>query len=317
MKKIFFISLILLFTGCASVQTVVLVDYEKDKKEKKEIKEIKEIKETESIITIVKEYASAEIIEKPYQINGKWFYPKDYNFFEEIGIAKPILDLQNGDRTKNNETFRQEMLIGAHRSLALPSKVRVTNISNGYSVIVRINHRGAFSNINTINLSKGVFNKLELNKTGGLVKISLIPQNETFILNEAFIYEEEKKVTDAPVSTVTIGSIESSTVINSEDEIDELVQTEENNLDGFKVIEDFKYNQIYINVATFFFEESAIYLKSLLPSNYKSKVAKYKNVQNQYEYRVIIGPFINTENLIEVLNNDTINKYEDLSIFLI
>ena len=121
---------------------------------------------------------SIKLIEKPYEIDGKWFYPQNYSNLEEIGIAKQLNDLKTGNKTRNGEIYHNEIMMGSHRSLPLPSIVRVTNLSNGYSVRVRVNHRGAFSNTNIINLSSGVFEKLKLNKQGDLVRVVLIQQNE-------------------------------------------------------------------------------------------------------------------------------------------
>ena len=127
-----------------------------------------------------KKTTSTKLIEKPYQINGKWFYPRDYKFFEEIGIANTLNDIRTGDKTRNGEVYHDEIMMGSHRSLPLPSLIKVTNLSNGYSVRVRVNHRGAFSNTNVINLSSAVFDILDMKKSGELVKISLIYQNETY-----------------------------------------------------------------------------------------------------------------------------------------
>ena len=117
---------------------------------------------------------STKLIEKPYVVDGKWFYPQEYSYLEEVGIAKPLIDLETGKKTRNGEIYHDKIMMGSHRSLPLPSIIRVTNLSNGYSVRVRVNHRGAFSNTNIINLSSGVFEKLKLNNEGDLVKISLI-----------------------------------------------------------------------------------------------------------------------------------------------
>tara|TARA_B100000686_G_C16750660_1_gene952257 strand:+ start:992 stop:1897 length:906 start_codon:yes stop_codon:yes gene_type:complete len=257
---------------------------------------------------------STKLIEKPYQVDGKWFYPQDYSYFEEIGIAMPLINLETGEKTRNGEIYHDEIMMGAHRSLPLPSIIRVTNLSNGYSLRVRINHRGAFSNTNIITLSSSVFEKLKLNKEGDLVKITLIHQNETFILNEAYTYDEEKKVSDAPISSVTIGSIsESSTLNESNDEIEEAEIT----LDGFQILNDYQYNEVYIKVATFSFRESAKGIVDTITNKYHSKIMERFNSEGVKKYIVVIGPFKNIENLLRILNDDTFDKYEDLSIFLI
>jgi len=256
---------------------------------------------------------STKLIEKPYQVDGKWFYPQEYSYLEEVGIAMHLDTLKTGNKTKNGEIYHDEILMGAHRSLPLPSIVRVTNLSNGYSVRVRVNHRGAFSNTNIINLSSEVFNKLKLRNQGDLVRINLSKQNETFILNEAFTYDEEKKVAEAPVSLVTIGSIDESTTnqINKQNEDVNI------SLDGFKILDDYKYNEIYIRIASFSFQENAQKIVDSINNNHDAKIIEHFNNDGVKAYMVVIGPFKNIDNLIRILKDDTFDKYEDLSIFLI
>ena len=257
---------------------------------------------------------STKLIEKPYEINGKWFYPQEYSYFEEVGIAKYLDDVKTGKKTRNGEVYHDEVLMGAHRSLPLPSIVRVTNLSNGYSIRVRVNHRGAYSNTNIINLSSAVFDELKLNKKGDLVKISLIQQNETFILNEAYTYDEEKKVVEAPISSVSIGSIEKTLV--SED-IDKKNETLEVSLDGFKILDGYNYSEIYIKVASFSFRKNAEDIVNSIINNHNAKIIEHFNDAGVKKYMVVIGPFIKIDNLLRILDDDIIDKYEDLSIFLI
>ena len=105
---------------------------------------------------------SLKLIEAPYEINGNWFFPYDYDEFTEIGIASRIKDLKSGDKTKNGEVYHADVSTGSHRSLGLASNVRVTNIENGRSMIVRVNHRGAYSNTNIIELSDVVLSLIHI-----------------------------------------------------------------------------------------------------------------------------------------------------------
>ena len=149
-----------------------------------------------------------KIIEAPYEMNGKWFFPFDYKELIEIGTATKINYLKPGERTTAGEIFHKDVSSGAHRSLALASNVRITNIENGFSMIVRVNHRGAYSNTNIIELSNIVFDKLKLNEKGNLIKLELINANETFILSEAKTYNEEKKISStAPINNVSVISL--------------------------------------------------------------------------------------------------------------
>ena len=306
--------ILLTFTHCTIVPVIpvaieAVVKKVEEQQEDQQEEQQEEQDEPKKIITSIK------LIEKPYEMNGKWFYPQEYSFFEEVGIAKTIDDLKTGERTKNGEIYHDGVMMSAHRSLPLPSVIRVTNLSNGYSVRVRVNHRGAYSNTNIINLSSEVFNKLKLNKSGDLVKINLIHQNETFIVNEAYTYDEEKKVVEAPLSSVTIETIDS----NIEGDVTENIINEESDivLDGFEIASNYHYDEIYVNIATFNFEENALQLVDILSEKHNAKIVKHKNSDGVNKYKVVIGPFKNIDNLLRILNDDTIDKYEDLSIFLI
>ena len=253
-----------------------------------------------------------KIIEAPYEMNGKWFFPFDYKELIEIGTATKINYLKPGERTTVGEIFHQDVSSGAHRSLALASNVRITNIENGFSMIVRVNHRGAYSNTNIIELSDRVFDKLKLNENGNLVKLELINTNETFILGKAKTYNAEKKISStAPINGVSIISISSE----NQDSIAENLLSEDNiNLDNFR-IETISNKGIYIHVATLLFKHSAEELQKKLKSVKKVDIVNSMN-NGKNTYKVIIGPFENLVQLNEILKIDTIQQYEDLSIFL-
>jgi len=62
-----------------------------------------------------------------------------------------------GKRTANGEAFNPDGLTAAHRNLPFGSEVRVTNVANGKSVVVRINDRGPFVSGRCLDLSRGSF----------------------------------------------------------------------------------------------------------------------------------------------------------------
>jgi rare lipoprotein A len=71
-----------------------------------------------------------------------------------------------GNRTANGETFRPGTLTAAHRTLPFGTKVRVTNLWNGRSAIVRINDRGPFHGNRVIDLAHGAAHTLGLTASG-------------------------------------------------------------------------------------------------------------------------------------------------------
>ena len=90
----------------------------------------------------------------PYKIKGKRYYPTvDYNY-NKTGIASWYGPNFHGKSTANGERFDQNELTAAHKTLPLPSIVRVTNLENGRSLIVRVNDRGPYAHGRLIDMSK-------------------------------------------------------------------------------------------------------------------------------------------------------------------
>ncbi len=102
----------------------------------------------------------------PYQVDGVWYYPRvDYDY-RASGIASWYGPGFHGRRTANGEVFDQYRLTAAHPTLPLPSMVRVTNLENGRSVVVRVNDRGPFKNGRIIDLSQRAAELLGFRQSG-------------------------------------------------------------------------------------------------------------------------------------------------------
>lgn len=93
-------------------------------------------------------------IGKPYQIKGVWYYPKENFDYDETGIGSWYGAKFHGRKTANGEIFDMNEISAAHRTLPLPSVVRVTNLSNGRTLNIRINDRGPYAHGRIIDLSR-------------------------------------------------------------------------------------------------------------------------------------------------------------------
>jgi len=81
-----------------------------------------------------------------------------------------------GRTTANGERFRKGTLTAAHRTLPFGTKVRVTNLSNGRSVVVRINDRGPFKHHRVIDLAHGAASQLRMMQAGEVpVQLEILP----------------------------------------------------------------------------------------------------------------------------------------------
>jgi rare lipoprotein A len=99
-------------------------------------------------------------IGKPYRIGGDWYTPKYDRYYDEVGVASWYGPGFHGNQTANGERFDQHDMTAAHRTLPMPSFVRVDNLENGRSAILRVNDRGPFAKNRIIDLSKAAADKL-------------------------------------------------------------------------------------------------------------------------------------------------------------
>ena len=90
----------------------------------------------------------------PYKADGKWYTPRETYQYSETGIASWYGAEFQGHRTANGEIFDKNELTAAHRTLQMPSLVRVTNLDNGRSLVVRVNDRGPFSQGRVIDVTQ-------------------------------------------------------------------------------------------------------------------------------------------------------------------
>lgn len=103
---------------------------------------------------------------KPYTVRGKTYYPKEDPNYSAEGTASWYGAGFHGGKTANGETFNMNSISAAHKTLPLPSYVRVTNLSNQRSIIVRVNNRGPFVGNRLIDLSYRTAELLGFAKNG-------------------------------------------------------------------------------------------------------------------------------------------------------
>ncbi|MGR8952075.1 MAG: septal ring lytic transglycosylase RlpA family protein [Gammaproteobacteria bacterium] len=107
---------------------------------------------------------------RPYRVKGKTYYPMASAMgYQEVGTASWYGE-ESGNRTAMGSRFKPQGLTAAHKTLPLPSKVRVTNLRNGRSVVVLVNDRGPFKKGRLIDLSHGAARKIGLR---GVTKVKV------------------------------------------------------------------------------------------------------------------------------------------------
>ncbi len=102
-----------------------------------------------------------------YEVFGQRYYPMTSAIgFTQKGLASWYGPKFHGNKTSIGETFDMYKMTAAHKTLPLPSKVRVTNLENGKQIVVRVNDRGPFVKDRIIDLSFAAAKALGLDKKG-------------------------------------------------------------------------------------------------------------------------------------------------------
>ena len=105
-------------------------------------------------------------IGQPYQIDNVWYYPREEPTYDETGIASWYGPNFYGRQTANGEIYDGNQFTAAHKTLPMPVNVRVTNLDNGRSLVVRINDRGPFARGRIIDLSRRAAEELGMMQQG-------------------------------------------------------------------------------------------------------------------------------------------------------
>jgi rare lipoprotein A len=123
----------------------------------------------------------------PYKIDGVTYTPQEEFNHVETGVASWYGPGFHGKSTANGERYDQSERTAAHRTLQMPSIVRVTNVDNGLSTVVRINDRGPFARSRVIDLSRTAAQELDIVRNGtGRVRIEQL-QAESLAVKDVAI----------------------------------------------------------------------------------------------------------------------------------
>ncbi len=122
----------------------------------------------------------------PYNIKGRKYYPKETYGGVETGTASWYGPGFHGKMTANGETFDRNDLTAAHRTLQIPSVIKVTNLSNGRSIILRVNDRGPFAHDRVLDVSERAASLLGFKNQGtAKVRIEVMTDASKVVANAA------------------------------------------------------------------------------------------------------------------------------------
>jgi len=107
---------------------------------------------------------------KPYMVAGRMYVPQEDVNYREEGLASWYGDDFHGRLTANGEVFDMDALTAAHPTLPMPCYARVTNLTNGKSLVVRVNDRGPYAANRLIDLSHKAAELLDF-KGNGIARV--------------------------------------------------------------------------------------------------------------------------------------------------
>jgi len=207
--------------------------------------------------------------------------------FNENLKKKKIISKKMDDRS----------LIIFQRNLAKNTVVKITNLENNKSIIVKVGSKAIYPSFYNAVITKRISKVLDLNIEEPYVKIKQIDQNSSFIAKKAKMFEEEKKVADkAPVDDITIKQIDDN---NKNDEVK--IAKKKN---------DFKY---IIKIGDFYFIKSANNLKKRIINELKINDVSVIKLSKK-SFRVYLGPYLNLESLKNAFNDISKLEFENVEI---
>ncbi|PKH78222.1 septal ring lytic transglycosylase RlpA family lipoprotein [Pseudomonas sp. Choline-02u-1] len=150
----------------------------------------------------------------PYTVLGKTYFPlQESKTYVASGTASWYGTKFHGQNTANGEVYDLYGMSAAHKTLPLPSYVRVTNLDNNKTVILRVNDRGPFYSDRIIDLSYAAAKKLGYAETGtARVKVEGIDPQQWWAAKgrpaPLMLNEPQVAQTSAPVITASAGTVE-------------------------------------------------------------------------------------------------------------
>ena len=226
------------------------------------------------------------LIGEPYFIKGVKYVPEENYSYEEIGLATFYdKDLHN-KRTANNDLNKVTELLGRHKTLPLPSIVKITNLENGLSLTIKIVDRHD-DNTSIIQVSRKVAQLLRFYKnkiTKAKVEILSDPsrqwKNVTMSINDK---DFNNTVESAPTEIVSISNINED--LNTLEDKTEDIKIEQPIELGFEEVDDL---DLYLHVNNF---KNYQEIKNIVNEINLSDKYTSENIGNFY--RLIIGPIDN------------------------
>ncbi len=292
--------LLLFLVGCSTAElTVDLI-----KKSKKRVQQVEIEKAIEQgTITANPIYK----IGNPYQVGGVWYYPERDLAYDETGIGSWYGEEFAGRLTANGEIFDPDMVTAAHKTLPMPSVVRVTNLDNGKSLVVRINDRGPFVAGRVIDLSREAARLIGYRDQGiARVRVQVLAE-QTLRLEKLAKSGNFAEITGDVVAMPTVAAVEQPEVsMTATSSTGKIVNSdsEDNNISALELLARSRVGevitvapirtQLWVQVGAFYAQANASNVLAKVEAVGTGQVSPV-DVSGQTLHRVRIGPLSSVE----------------------
>ncbi len=238
----------------------------------------------------------------PYRVQGIWYKPKEDPDYSVTGIASWYGRPFHGRRTANGETYDMNALTAAHKTLPMPVYVRVTNLVNGRSLVLRVNDRGPFVNGRIIDVSRRAAQLLGfLNQGTAKVRVDVVDGGGKvrFARKPVTTEAEKRAVTAAPQNPVAVAKLPPAKGVPVAPKIAE-------DLPPSVRLEPVKPTEVYIQAGAFTKYQNAERLRAKLSPLGKVSISTVR-IKGRKFFRVRLGPIesvpLADQTLAEVLES--------------
>ena len=272
-------------------KTIVEVKKKITKVEKKIVKVEKKIVEVVNIDKLKEKKQKNTntvfyLVGDPYYIEGVEYVPEENYKYTQSGLATFYGKELHKVKTANNDLNKVTELLGRHKTLPLPTIIKITNIENGLSLIIKINDRHD-DNTSLIQVSRKVAQLLRFYKKKiARVKVEVIadPSKQNKIVLESMNQIDfNKTINSAPTENVSITDL---------DEITDKKNIFNNNIEQpiMLMTEEVSNQDLYIKVHGFESYDEAKYIINTLNINFNTTTQNEGN-----SYSILLGPIENIE----------------------
>lgn len=139
-------------------------------------------------------------VEEPYEVKGVWYFPAEQTNYSEKGLASWYMPAGDSALTANGEVYDANLLTARHKTLPMPSLVKITNLENGKEIVARVNDRGPMVNNRLMDVSQEAARQLGM------------PSSGTVLVQVDYLAEESAALRDKLVSEGRVYQAEQTTV---------------------------------------------------------------------------------------------------------